>query len=112
MRRRFFYLLSVPYLDREEDIKLCKKFPYSYSTRLAFQMPGFYHLTISISRHLESYPLTILKNLRVKEITSNIQMVPNRAKHHIYMLYIINLVVRENNFCDYVNLLHMVLVSR
>ena len=40
-----FCLLFVPYLDQEE-IKLCKKFIYSYSTRLAFHMPGFYLLTI------------------------------------------------------------------
>ena len=46
-RRRFFCLLPIPYLDQEE-IKLCKKFLYSYSTRLAFHMPGSYHLTIFI----------------------------------------------------------------
>ena len=40
-----FCLLFVPYLDQEE-IKLCKKFIYSYFTRLAFHMPGSYHLTI------------------------------------------------------------------
>ena len=32
------------YTDRRE-IKLCKKFIYSYSTRLVFHMPGFYLLT-------------------------------------------------------------------
>ena len=42
--RHFFCLLSVLYLDQEE-IKLCKKFIYSYSTRLAFHMPGPHHLT-------------------------------------------------------------------
>ena len=47
VRRHFFCFLSVPYLDQEE-IKLCKKFIYSYSTRLAFHMPGSYHLTIFI----------------------------------------------------------------
>ena len=45
VRRHFFCLLSVPYLDHEE-IKLCKKFPYSFSIRLPFHMPGSYHLTI------------------------------------------------------------------
>ena len=40
-----FYILSVAYLEQEE-IKMCKKFIYSYSTRLAFHMPGSYHLTI------------------------------------------------------------------
>ena len=40
-----FCLLSVPYLEQEE-IKMCKKFIYSYSTRLAFHMPRSYHLTI------------------------------------------------------------------
>ena len=44
VRSHFFYLLSVPYLDQEE-IKLCKKFPYSCSIGLAFQIPGSYHLT-------------------------------------------------------------------
>ena len=39
------FIISVPYLDQEE-IKLCKKFIYSYSTRLAFHVPGSYHLTI------------------------------------------------------------------
>ena len=39
-----FCFLFVPYLDQEE-IKLCKKFIYSYSTRLALHMPS-YHLTI------------------------------------------------------------------
>ena len=39
--------LSVLYIytDRRE-IKLCKKFIYSYSTRLTFHMPGLYLLTI------------------------------------------------------------------
>ena len=37
-------LLFVPYLDQEE-IKLCKKFIYSYSTRPGLHMPS-YHLTI------------------------------------------------------------------
>ena len=40
-----FCLLFVPYLDQEE-IKLCKKFIYSYSTRLASHMAESYHLTI------------------------------------------------------------------
>ena len=75
VRSYFFCLLSVPYLDQEE-IKLCKKFPYSYSIRLAFHMPGSYNLTIFIyliglwSRHLESYPLSV-KDLGKKLITSN-----------------------------------------
>ena len=43
--RHLLCLLSVPYLDQEE-IKLCEKFIYSYSTRLAFLKPGSYHLTI------------------------------------------------------------------
>ena len=47
LRSSFFCLLSVLFLDQEE-IKLCKKFPYSYSTRLAFHMPGSYHLTTFI----------------------------------------------------------------
>ena len=38
-------MLSVPYTD-EEEVKMCKKLIYSYSTRLAFHMPGFYLLTI------------------------------------------------------------------
>ena len=60
----FFCLSSVPYLDQEE-IKLRKKCPYFYSIRLAFHMPGSYHLTIFIyylglwSRHLKSYPLSV-----------------------------------------------------
>ena len=45
VRSYFFCLLSVLYLDQEES-KLCKKFPYSYSIRLAFHMPGAHHLTI------------------------------------------------------------------
>ena len=40
-----FCLLFVPYFN-EEEIKLRKKLIYSYSTRLAFHMPGFYLLTI------------------------------------------------------------------
>ena len=40
-----FCLLYVPYIN-QEVIKLCKKLIYSYSTRLAFHMPGFYLLTI------------------------------------------------------------------
>ena len=71
----FFCLSSVLYLDQEK-IKLCKKFPYSYSTRLAIHMPGSYHLTIFIyyigcwSRHLKSYPLSVA-DLGEKIITSN-----------------------------------------
>ena len=41
----FLLLLSVPYLDQEE-IKLCKKHIYSYSTRLAFHVLESYLLTI------------------------------------------------------------------
>ena len=69
VRRHFFCLLSVPYLD-QEDIKRRKKFPYSYSTRLAFHicqvptilpyLPIIYYLGLW-SRHLESYPPSILK---------------------------------------------------
>ena len=40
-----FCLLSVPYLN-EEEIKLCKKLIYSYSTRLSFHIKVFYLLTI------------------------------------------------------------------
>ena len=71
----FFCLSSVPYLDQEE-IKQRKKFPYSYSIRLAFRMPRSCHLTIFIyylglwSQHLKSYLLSI-KDLGEK-ITSNI----------------------------------------
>ena len=40
-------LLSVLYIyTNRKEIKLCKKLIYSYSTRLAFHMPGFYLLTI------------------------------------------------------------------
>ena len=72
VRSYFFCLSSAPYLDQEE-IKLCKKFPYSYSFRLAFHMPGSYHLTIFIyylglrSRDLKSYPLSV-KDLGEKKI--------------------------------------------
>ena len=72
VRSYLFYLSFVPYLDQEE-INLCKKFPYSYSIRLVFHMPGSYHLTIFIyylglcSRHLKSYPLSV-KNLGEKKI--------------------------------------------
>ena len=58
VRSYFFCLSSVPYLDQEE-IKLCKKFPYSYSIRLAFHMLGSYHPIIFIyylglwSQHLK-----------------------------------------------------------
>ena len=45
MRSWLVYLLSVPYINQKE-IKLCKKLIYSYSTGLAFHMPGFYLLTI------------------------------------------------------------------
>ena len=79
VRRHFFCLLSVPYLD-QEDIKRRKKFPYSYSTRLAFHMPGSYHLTVFtyylLSRLVvpasgELSPI-YFKDLRVKIIiTSN-----------------------------------------
>ena len=75
VRSYFFCLSSVPYLDQEE-IKLRKKFPYSYSIRLAFHMPGSYHLTVFIyylglwCRHLKGYPLSV-KDLGVKKITSN-----------------------------------------
>ena len=78
VRSYFFYLSSVPYLDQEE-INLRKKFPYSYSVRFVFHMPGSYHLTIFISylglrsRHLKSYPLSV-KNLGEKKITSNSSM--------------------------------------
>ena len=41
----FCLLFVPPYIDQEE-IKLCKKFICSYSTRLAFHMPGSYGLTI------------------------------------------------------------------
>ena len=46
-KKKLLCYLSVLYIytDRRE-IKLCKKFIYSYSTRLAFHMPGFYLLTI------------------------------------------------------------------
>ena len=75
VRSYLFYLSFVPYLDQEE-INLRKKFPYSYSIRLVFHMPGSYHLTIFIyylglwSRHLKSYPLSV-KNLGEKKLTSN-----------------------------------------
>ena len=75
VRSYFFCLSSVPYLDQEE-IKLRKKFRYSYSIRLAFHMPGSYHLTVFIyylglwCRHLKGYPLSV-KDLGVKKITSN-----------------------------------------
>ena len=64
VRSYFFCLSPVPYLDQEE-INLRKKFPYSYSIRLAFLMPGSYNLPIFIyylglwSRHLKSYPLSV-----------------------------------------------------
>ena len=64
MRRYFFCLSSVPYLD-QEVIKLRKKFPYSYSISLAFHMPGSYHVIIFSyylglwSQHLKSYPLSV-----------------------------------------------------
>ena len=77
MRSYFFCLSSVSYLDQEE-IKLCKKSPCSYSIMLAFHMPGSYHLTIFIyylgfwSRHLKCYPLSVKdpgeKNLPVTEL--------------------------------------------
>ena len=41
----YIYIYIYIYTDRKE-IKLCKKLIYSYSTRLAFDMPGFYLLTI------------------------------------------------------------------
>ena len=68
-----FYLLSVPYLEQEE-IKMCKKFIYSYSTRLAFHMPGSYHLTIfnysivvTASGELSPIYFKDLKERRVKD---------------------------------------------
>ena len=64
VRNYFFCLSSVPFPDQEE-IKLRKKFPYSYSITLAFHMPGSYHVIIFSyyldlwSRHLKSYPLSV-----------------------------------------------------
>ena len=74
VRSDFFCLSSVLYLDQGET-KLRKKFPYSYSIRSAFHMPGSYHLTIFVyylglgSRHLKGYPLSV-KDLSEK-LTSN-----------------------------------------
>ena len=75
MRSYFFCLLSVPYLDQEE-IKLCKKLIYSYSTRLAFHMPGSYLLTIFnysivVPASGELSPI-YFKDLMVKKLTVNI----------------------------------------
>ena len=65
----FLLLLSVPYLDQEE-INLCKKLIYSYSTRLAFHVLGSYLLTIfnhsTVVPASESYLPSSLKILRVK----------------------------------------------
>ena len=84
MRSYFFCLSSVSYLDQEE-IKLCKKSPCSYSIMLAFHMPGSYHLTIFIyclgllSRHLKGYPLSV-KKICVNKLTSNIWL-PHRESN-------------------------------
>ena len=75
MRRHLFCLLSVPYLNQEE-IKLCKKFIHFYSTRLAFHMPGSYHLTIFIYYIVVSAPgelsLIYFKVINGENLTSNI----------------------------------------
>ena len=75
MRSWLFYLLSVPYI-KQKEIKLCKKLIYSYSTRLAFHMPGFYLLTIfnyyivaTVSRELSSI---YFRDLKGGTPTSNI----------------------------------------
>ena len=58
VRRDLFCLLSVPSLDQEE-IKLCKKFICSYSTRLAFQMPVT--IALSIGSVISSDVLVVMK---------------------------------------------------
>ena len=93
MSSYFFCLSSVPYLDQEEEVKQRKKFPYSYSIRLAFRMPGSCHLTIFIyylglwSQHLKSYLLSV-KDLGEK-ITSNIwfphrESNPDRLEFRVF----------------------------
>ena len=91
-----FCLLYVPYIN-QEVIKLCKKLIYSYSTRLAFHMPGFYLLTIFNSLlwswYLESYPSHILETLNWNinqqhfgwNITSNIWF-PHLGLHSLVRL--------------------------
>ena len=97
VRSCFFCLSPIPYLDQEE-IKLRKKFPYSYSIRLAFHMAGSYHLTIFIyylglwPRHLKSYPLSV--NDLGEKLTSNIwfphrESNPGRLGEAIFNLLLI-----------------------